>query len=93
MLASVIDREVAIADLEAEGLSVTEWRDDAHTSYPEHTHPYREVRIVLNGTMTIRTRGDRHDLVPGARLDLPANEPHSAVVGPHGVHYLAGSER
>jgi quercetin dioxygenase-like cupin family protein len=88
-----IDRARVIADLKAEGLSVTEWRDEPNTSYPVHTHPHREVRVVLAGTMTVVAQGVTHMLGPGDRIDLPAEQTHSATVGPGGVHYLAASAK
>jgi quercetin dioxygenase-like cupin family protein len=88
-----VDRDDAIASLEAEGLVVTEWSDDAHTSYDEHSHPEREVRIVLDGSMTVRTQGREHLLRPGDRIDLAAGQRHEAEVGPDGVRYLAGTSR
>lgn len=88
-----MDVRQAARDLAAEGLDVTEWRDDPNATYDEHSHPGREVRVVISGEMTIRTdRGDRV-LGPGDRLDLEPDETHSAVVGPEGVHYLAGTSR
>ncbi len=90
---TAIDRQGLIDGLRAEGLDVTEWFDDPHATYPEHTHPGREVRVVLEGTMTILVDGTRHELGPGERLDLRPRRVHSAVVGPSGCRYLAGSDR
>jgi quercetin dioxygenase-like cupin family protein len=86
-----VDRAQAIAQLTSEGLRVTEWRDDPNTSYPEHAHPQREARIVLEGRMTVRAGGREHELGPGDRFDIAANERHTATVGSDGVHYIAGS--
>ena len=90
---TVIDREAAIDDLTAEGLDVTEWRDDAGTVYDEHAHPHREVRIVLEGSMTIWIDDVEHELGPGDRIELEAMQRHSAEIGLGGCHYLAGSSR
>lgn len=87
------DRRALIAALESEGLSITEWTDDAGVAYPAHAHPYREVRIVLEGSMTMVVDGRRCVLHPGARIDLAADEVHEAAVGPDGVRYLAGTDR
>ena len=89
----MIDRTEAIDVLASEGLFVTEWSDDADAFYPSHVHEQREVRIVLEGTMTIRTPTAVHELGPGDRVDLAAGEQHEARVGPRGVRYLAGSAR
>jgi quercetin dioxygenase-like cupin family protein len=87
------ERISLIGALEAEGLLVTEWWDDALASYPPHTHPYREVRVVLAGSMTITVGDEVRELGPGDRIDLGPGAEHGAVVGPDGVHYLAGSDR
>ena len=90
---TTIDRQALIDELRAEGLDVTEWFDDPHASYPEHSHAGREVRVVLEGAMTILVAGTSHELGPGDRLDLEPGRAHSAVVGPEGCTYLAGSDR
>jgi quercetin dioxygenase-like cupin family protein len=87
------ERSSAIASLEADGLFVTEWRDDADAIYPPHRHGGREVRIVLDGSMTIVVDGVANELHAGDRIDIPPNTTHSATVGPSGVHYLAGTHR
>lgn len=86
-------RAGAIAALDAEGLEVTEWHDDAGATYEEHHHPFAETRIVLVGTMTFVVDGHEHVLGPEDRIDLAPGEPHAAQVGPDGVHYLAGTKR
>jgi quercetin dioxygenase-like cupin family protein len=79
-----------IAALIAEGLVVTEWSDEPNTSYAEHVHETNEVRIVLEGSVTVTTDGRSIDLGPGDRLDIATGQPHSALVGANGVTYLAG---
>jgi quercetin dioxygenase-like cupin family protein len=86
-------RQTAIDRLRAEGLDVTEWRDVAGAIYDEHAHPHREVRVVLAGSMTYVVAGRARELRAGDRLDLEPMQPHSAAVGPQGVHYLSGTER
>lgn len=72
---------------------MTEWTDDAGAAYPAHTHPHREVRIVLEGSMTMTVDGRTCDLHAGERIDLAAGQVHEATIGPRGVRYLAGSDR
>ena len=88
-----VDRKRLIRQLREEGLDVTEWSDEPDASYPEHAHAAREVRVVLQGTMTLVVNGVTHVLGPGDRLDLAPDEAHSAVIGPGGCTYLAGSDR
>ncbi len=79
--------------MRGEGLDVTEWSDDPDTTYTEHSHEHREVRVVLTGEMTIRASGRAFVLRPGDRIDLDPGETHGATVGSGGVSYLAGSLR
>ena len=79
-----------IAELEADGMSVVEWTDDAGTDYPEHAHRRDEVIIVLAGEISMTVRGREHRLGPGDRLELGAGELHTANVGPSGATYLVG---
>jgi quercetin dioxygenase-like cupin family protein len=88
-----VDRIALIAALEDEGLLVTEWTDDAGASYEPHTHEQLEVRVVIEGSMTIVAGGRELVLRPGDRIDIAPRQPHAAHVGPEGVRYLAGSLR
>ncbi|HYZ91598.1 MAG TPA: cupin domain-containing protein [Actinomycetota bacterium] len=83
-------RAEAIAALEDEGLTVTEWHDEPGTHYPEHAHSRNEVLFVLDGSITIVAGERTRTLGPGDRTGLPAGEKHTATVGPDGVHYLLG---
>lgn len=86
-------RDEIVTRLTEEGLDVTEWTDAPGTVYPEHTHPYDEVRVVLEGGMTVTVDGSPYELGPGDRIDLSAGEPHSAQVHERGCRYLAGTRR
>jgi quercetin dioxygenase-like cupin family protein len=90
---SHVDRAALIAALEAEALLVTEWTDDAGVSYEPHAHEHGEVRVVLEGSMTVVADGRAHHLAAGGRIDLAPGQLHSACVGDRGVRYLAGSRR
>jgi quercetin dioxygenase-like cupin family protein len=85
-----VDRAGAIRVLEDEGWSVTEWTDEPGVAYPAHAHPSREVRLVVDGSMTITADGVAHKLASGDRFDIDPDVEHSSVVGPDGVRYLAG---
>lgn len=86
-----VDKGAVVRALESEGLTVTEWVDDANATYAPHRHPHREVRVVLEGAMTISCGGEDFELRAGDRLDLEGDEEHSARVHDSGVRYLAGS--
>jgi quercetin dioxygenase-like cupin family protein len=85
------DRDSALAQLAAEGLLVTEWTDAPGVVYPEHVHPDREVRVVLEGSMIVGVDEASHELGPGDRIELEPGVSHWARVGPDGVTYLAGT--
>lgn len=86
-------RSSAITALRDEGLFVVEWTDAPGVEYPEHAHAGREVRVVLEGSMTIGTPSGERELGPGDRLDLEPGQRHWARVGDAGVRYLAGTSR
>ena len=90
---TVTDKEAAIAQLRAEGLDVIEWRDAPGTVYEEHAHSSREVRVVLDGSITFTVGGVEREVGRGERIDLEPREPHAAIIGPRGAHYLAGTDR
>lgn len=87
------DRRGFVRLLRAEGLYVTEWTDGPGAAYPEHSHPFREVRLVLEGALTMVVGSAEVTLGPGDRIDLDPGEPHSARIGEGGVRYLAGTTR
>ena len=88
-----VDEKVLVAELRADGLHVTEWTDAPGTSYDEHTHAHREIRVVLEGEITFVVGAERFVLRPGDRIEFLAGQAHAARVGDGGVRYLAGTER
>ena len=77
--------------LKCEGFSTTYvWQDGPNTIYPDHTHPVETAHIVLQGHVTITTKGETRTYRKGDRCDVPANTVHSAVMGPQGCRYLIG---
>ena len=71
----------------AEGLAPYRWSNGPHDLYSAHTHAYKKVIIVSQGSITFGLPDqDREvELFVGDRLDLPQGTRHSAVVGPQGV--------
>jgi mannose-6-phosphate isomerase-like protein (cupin superfamily) len=43
---------------------------------PEHSHPYDELVLVLEGEGVAHVRGGDRPLAPGARVHLPPGRPH-----------------
>jgi hypothetical protein len=73
--------------LRAEGLAPEWWQNGPHERYATHRHTYHKVLYCASGSVTflLPDTGERFDLKPGDRLDLPARTNHSALVGPRGV--------
>jgi quercetin dioxygenase-like cupin family protein len=88
-----VDTQALVSQLRTDGLRVTEWTDPAGTSYAEHAHPHREVRVVLEGEITFVVGSRVFVLGPGDRIDFAAGEVHAARIGRAGATYLAGTAR
>lgn len=76
--------------LDGEGLSYSGWGNGPHDTYVAHVHAYHKVIYVLRGSITfgLPELGERLELAPGDRLELPAGTWHDARVGPQGVTCL-----
>lgn len=63
------------------------WSNAPGDVYVAHTHPYRKVLYVVEGSITfgLPEEGQKVTLHAGDRLDLPESTMHDAVVGPKGV--------
>ncbi len=72
--------------LRAEANHCYEWSNGPGAEYAVHSHPYRKILYVAQGSITFSPIG-RPAIVmkPGDRLDLPAGTPHGAVVSEEGV--------
>jgi quercetin dioxygenase-like cupin family protein len=72
--------------LRAEADQVHQWSNGPRFEYAVHSHPYRKILYVEQGSITF-TPMNRPPIVmhAGDRLELPAATPHGAVVGADGV--------
>lgn len=68
------------------------WSDPPGTFYDWHTHPFDEVRLVVEGEIKIGTEEGVVTLKKGDKMEVPAGTRHWAEVGPMGVSYLCGSK-
>ncbi len=68
------------------------WRDPPGAFYDWHTHPFDEVRFVLEGEILIETEEGEFLLKAGDMIAVPAGTRHRARVGKEGVAYLCGSK-
>jgi quercetin dioxygenase-like cupin family protein len=79
--------------LKKEGLEPSLWRDSPGTYYGNHTHPYQEVRWIVDGMIMFGVGGEEIILNTGDRLDLPEETLHWAqVIGDCPVVYLSASK-
>jgi quercetin dioxygenase-like cupin family protein len=79
--------------LHAEGFTWTYvWEDAPNAYYPTHTHPEVTAHVILEGEMTVTSRGQTATYKVGDRFDVPANTIHAARVGPNGCRYLIGEK-
>ncbi len=49
-------------------------------TYPDHRHPFDEMRMVLEGEMSMNISGNQLLLRPGDKIMIPANTKHSQRV-------------
>jgi hypothetical protein len=78
---------------EKEGfVSVYEHQDPAGAEYPEHSHKGKVSLFVTDGSITFDFNGEKKEIEATQRFDIPANTPHSAVVGPEGWIVIIGEE-
>ena len=79
--------------MEAEGYSVTEWRDEPGTSYGAHSHAEDQSHWIIRGALNLRVGWEDYTLRAGDRDYLPANTEHSAFVpNNEPVVYLIGAK-
>ncbi|MCA9362840.1 AraC family ligand binding domain-containing protein [Candidatus Kaiserbacteria bacterium] len=77
--------ERAIQTFEKENFDhIYEHQDPAGTVYPEHSHASKHSIFVTDGSVTFDIGGQKRVITAPLRFDIPANTPHSAVVGPQG---------
>ncbi len=77
-------QEAIVAAFRAEGLSPYSWSNGPGDRYGAHSHSYFKVLYCARGSIAFEVEGEKVEMKPGDRLDLPAHTSHSAVVGPHG---------
>ncbi|MCX8164478.1 MAG: cupin domain-containing protein [Aquificaceae bacterium] len=67
------------------------WQDPPGTFYDWHAHPEDEIRLVLEGEITIGTEEGIYKLTSGDLLEVRAGTRHWARTE-KGVKYLCGSK-
>lgn len=83
----------AKTQLETEGYrNISAWLDSPAFAYPEHTHHFMIVHIILTGEMFMTMNGLERRLHPNDRIDIPAGTAHAAIMGPNGCMYVSGEK-
>jgi hypothetical protein len=88
--ATLLSTEALVARLAADGLDAHAWSNGPGDRYGLHEHGFDKVLVAAVGSITfsLPALGRSVELVAGDRLDLPADTPHGALVGPAGVTCL-----
>lgn len=73
-------KEQALMIFRAEDLQPREEVLNKETSYPEDKHPFDEVRMVLEGELSMNINGNRLLLRAGDKIMVPSNTKHSQQV-------------
>jgi len=72
--------------LRAEADHCYRWSNVAHVEYGVHSHQYRKILYVAQGSITFAPTGEPPlTLHAGDRIELPPGKPHGALVGEEGV--------
>ncbi len=80
--------------LKNEGLSPFIWTDSEGSYYPTHSHPYTEIRWIIDGTITVGIHGEEIILYPGDRLELkPYTEHYTRMSDDKPTIYLCASKQ
>jgi quercetin dioxygenase-like cupin family protein len=66
--------------LKSDGYNIYVYSYPGGMCFPEHTHDYDMIHVVLNGSLKISLDGQDHILSAGDRFTVPARVPHSAEV-------------
>ena len=73
-------KEQALMIFRAEDLQPSEEILTKEKIYPEHRHPFDEVRMVLDGELLLNISGNQLLLRSGDKIMIPSNTKHSQKV-------------
>lgn len=62
--------------IHSERMSFAKWRVEEGAVLPIHAHPHEQVMLVFSGRLEVSIEGDRHLLIAGDVLVIPANARH-----------------
>lgn len=73
-------KEQALMIFRAEDLVPREEVLNLQDVYPEHRHPFDEVRMILSGELSMNINGNQLLLRSGDKIVIPSNTKHSQKV-------------
>ncbi len=73
-------KEQALMIFRAEDLQPREEILTTAETYPEHRHPFDEVRMILSGELSFNVNGNQLLLRSGDKIIIPSNTKHSQKV-------------
>jgi quercetin dioxygenase-like cupin family protein len=69
--------------------TVTEYRFEPHSTFPEHFHPQEQITLILEGEAQLTAGGETETLVAGGWSVLSGGIPHGITSGSKGARFLA----
>ena len=79
----------------SEGLSPHSWSNGPDYQYPAHSHSHYKLLYCVHGSISFQVdgTGEKIDLAPGDRMEIPPSTLHSATVGHSGVTCIEAFRR
>lgn len=74
------DEESLRAQLSAQGYSITRYTYPLGCYFPDHTHSFAKIEVVLSGIFRMGMYGSYVDLKAGQAIHVPENAIHNAEV-------------
>jgi len=62
----------------SEAMTLAEWKFEANTSLPEHTHPHEQITKIISGEFELIIEKVKYNLKSGSVAIIPSNAVHSA---------------
>lgn len=75
--------------LTTEQATVTEYRFEPGSTFPQHHHPQEQITLVLEGEALLTAAGRTQTLAAGDWSVVPGGTPHGISSGARGVRFLA----
>lgn len=69
--------------------TVTEYRFEPDSTFPEHFHPQEQITLILEGDLQLSAGGETETLAAGGWSVVAGGIPHGITSGPQGTRFLA----